>query len=99
MDFFRKSFLPEDKLSKTTTSLFSETRMSTRWLPIKPAPPVTNIFLYFLGIIIVLDFEPCVWQKPLGCVFGRVKPVFGGNYNFIGILIKPCRPPTESGVG
>src|SRR5579859_7371636 len=39
---FRFSGRPVAKLSMTTTSWPSASRRSTRWLPIKPAPPVTR---------------------------------------------------------
>src|ERR1700739_3695098 len=41
----RFSGRPIAKLSITTTSWPSPSRRSTRWLPMKPAPPVTTHFI------------------------------------------------------
>ncbi|CAN0855736.1 hypothetical protein LINGRAHAP2_LOCUS6315 [Linum grandiflorum] len=48
----RFSFLPVKKLSITITLSPLPIRRSTRWLPTKPAPPVTSIRFPFL-------FNPC----------------------------------------
>ena len=42
------SILPVLKLSITTILCFFAINFSTKWLPIKPAPPVTNILLLTL---------------------------------------------------
>src|SRR5439155_817826 len=39
---------PLEKSSRTTTSCFDVTRCSTRWEPMKPAPPVTRYRMFLL---------------------------------------------------
>ncbi len=58
------SFFPPEKLSITITLLFSSNNLSTKWLPIKPAPPVTIDFIFytpiFFNIILIsifIEFE------------------------------------------
>ncbi len=52
----RNSLFPELKLSRTVT-LFSASSLSTRWLPMKPAPPVTRIDLSFsVDIFLSISF-------------------------------------------
>jgi hypothetical protein len=47
MNSLRFSLLPVEKLSRQTTEFPEFKRDSTRFEPIKPAPPVTNTLLSF----------------------------------------------------
>jgi len=53
-----KVLFPEERLSYTVTEWLSPSRVSTRWLPMKPAPPVMNAFMGGgIGDVVYLFFD------------------------------------------